>query len=140
GTGVGANGLINFPVLTSVTRAGSSVTIQGTMLNFLPLTPLKIQFFANQSCNGSGYGEGQFYRGELNMTTALSGNIANFSANFPNAPLTDNIFAATATQVDPAGGSTSEFSQCIATSFMMRRIHMIAPSGTTSSANPAFIW
>ena len=140
GAGVGANGLLNFPVLTSVTRAGNSVTIQGSMLNFLPLTPVKIQFFANQTCNASGYGEGQVFLGELNLTADLSGNIANFSSNFTNVPLTDNIFTATATQVDPAGGSTSEFSQCIATSFMMHRVHLFSPSGSTNSANPAFIW
>jgi CSLREA domain-containing protein len=100
----------NFPVLTFFTSDGSSTTINGS-LNSTPNTSFTVQFFANDACDSSGYGEGQNLIGSSMLTTGGSGNIS-FSETYPvNVPV--NSFV-TATATDP-NGNTSEFSQCATT-------------------------
>ena len=106
-TDTGPNNLQNFPVLTSAVAGAVNTTIQGT-LNSTASTTLRIEFFANASCDNSGNGEGQTFLGFTNTTTDASCN-ANFSFSVPNASVTGPIITATAT--DP-GNNTSEFSAC----------------------------
>ena len=103
----GANGLQNFPVITSATIAGGNTTIVGT-LNSTPQSTFHLEFFGNDAADSSGFGEGQTFLGSRNVPTDPSGN-ASFTVMFPGAP---KFVAATAT--DPAG-NTSEFSQDLAT-------------------------
>jgi hypothetical protein len=103
----GANGLQNYPLLTSVTTSAGGTTIGGT-LNSAANTVFRIEFFANGACDSSGNGEGALYFGSTTAATDASGN-ASFSASFPNALPTGQVITATAT--DPAG-NTSEFSAC----------------------------
>ena len=103
----GPNNLQNFPELTSASPSGSNTTIQGS-LNSTPNTTFTVQFFANVSCDPSGYGEGQSYLGQTTVTTDGSGNIT-FAATVSGAPSGQTVFTSTAT--DPSG-NTSEFSAC----------------------------
>ena len=97
----GVNNLQNFPVLTSASTGG----VQGT-LNSTPNTAFLLEFFANSTCDSSGFGEGETFLGSTNVSTDGSGN-TNFTGIFP-VPLGTFV---TATATDP-NNNTSEFSGC----------------------------
>ncbi|MFN0137143.1 MAG: right-handed parallel beta-helix repeat-containing protein [Phycisphaerae bacterium] len=97
----GGNMQQNFPVLV----AGPGV-INGT-LNAAPGTDYAIEFFSNVACDGSGFGEGAAFIGEIAVTTLPTGNVA-FA--FPVALPAGTVVTATAT--DPLF-NTSEFSMCV---------------------------
>jgi hypothetical protein len=105
----------NFPVLTSAT-AGSSTTITGT-LNSTPNTTFRIEFFASNAADPTGFGEGQIFLGATPatgpgaVTTDANGD-ASFSVRLPVTVGATQVVTATAT--DPAG-NTSEFSQSVTT-------------------------
>ena len=103
-TDTGANDGQNYPVLDSVRVGDGNVTIKGT-LNSAANTAYRLEFFANESVDESGFGEGQFYIGFTNVTTDANGN-ASFELTLP-APATAASISATATDPD---GNTSEFS------------------------------
>ncbi|MEW6131283.1 MAG: CSLREA domain-containing protein [Acidobacteriota bacterium] len=103
----GANNLQNFPVLTSATSNGITTTIQGT-LNSTASTTFTLEFFANDNCDSSGFGEGQTFIGSATVTTDGDCN-ASFNVTLPAAVHAGQVITATA--IDPAG-NTSEFSQC----------------------------
>src|SRR5262249_35703161 len=100
------------------------------------------QFFANPSCDPSGYGQGQIFLGEQSVLTSLTGNV-DFTATFVNNTLPPNsVFTATATfQFD-----TSEFSKCLAPSKppppprRAAEVTLLSPAKWSNSASPAFIW
>jgi CSLREA domain-containing protein len=102
----GANGIQNFPVLTSATSASGQITIQGT-LNSTPNQTFRLEFFANTACDGSGNGEGQRFLGTTSVTTDGSGNVA-FTALFTGSLFSGQTVTATAT----GASGTSEFSAC----------------------------
>lgn len=104
---VGANGLQNYPVLTAAV-AGSGTEVDG-WLNSTPNTGFRIEFFANDSCDVSGYGEGAQFLGSAVVTTDGDGN-AVLHASLPVAATAGQAVTATAT--DPAN-NTSEFSACV---------------------------
>jgi len=54
----GPNGLQNFPVVTSVSHQGGQLVIGGT-LNSRPFGTYRLEFFANEACDPSGYGQGE---------------------------------------------------------------------------------
>jgi hypothetical protein len=103
----GSNNLQNFPVISLVTAGNNSVNIKGA-LNSASSTTFDLDFYANSTCNPSGYGEGKRFLGSATITTDAGGNIA-FDLPFANSVLPTEVITATAT--DPAG-NTSEFSQC----------------------------
>jgi len=103
----GPNNSQNFPVLNSVTSSSGKTTITGT-LNSHVNTIFTVQFFSNQSCDPSGYGEGHRFLGQTTVTTDSSGNGA-FTASFPLQVAVGA--SATSTATDP-NGNTSEFSAC----------------------------
>ncbi|MBI4752190.1 MAG: PKD domain-containing protein [Acidobacteria bacterium] len=100
----GANGLQNFPTITSVASSGGSTTIQGT-LNSRPNTTYQLEFFANDAVTSFQY-EGQELIGTTSVTTDGTGN-ATFTSTVPVAVSSTRFISATAT--DPTG-NTSEFS------------------------------
>jgi titin len=105
----GPNGLQNFPLLSSGgPNAGSTTTINGT-LNSKSNTIYRLEFFANATCDSSGYGEGQTYLGFTNVTTNGSGDVT-FAANLTAVVSVGQFITATAT--DPSY-NTSEFSACV---------------------------
>lgn len=121
----GANNLQNFPVLTSVTSAGS---IQGT-LDSTASTTFTVEFFASSECDPSGSGEGQRYLGAAVVTTDASGH-ASFTASLGALPAGAPV--ATATATGPAG-NTSELSAC---QNVMLAIEWQSPDPASAAANP----
>jgi len=120
----GPNDFQNFPVITSVTGTPSAVTIAGTFTAaYEPAgSTFNLDFFANTSGDGSGYGQGMTYLGSATVTTDASG-AASFSVTFSNVPAGQNVFSATATD---ANGNTSEFGQDVVGA-------IINQSGTTTT-------
>ncbi|MFO7906172.1 MAG: hypothetical protein R6U98_26175 [Pirellulaceae bacterium] len=102
-TDTGPNGLQNFPVLDSVV---TSTEISG-VLESVPNTEFRIEFFANETPDGSGYGEAEAFLYAAAVTTDNEG-VGNFSVTLPEPAAEGRFLTATAT--DPAG-STSEFSE-----------------------------
>ena len=103
----GVNNLQNFPVLTSATNGGGMTTITGK-LNSSASTTYRIEFFANDAIDPSGYGEGQTFIGFKDVTTNGNGDVS-FSASFPQIAAGQRV---TSTATDP-NGNTSEFSGAI---------------------------
>jgi hypothetical protein len=107
--GAGANRLQNFPVITSATSDGSSsITIAG-FLHSVPSTLYTLEFFVNNACDPSGFGEGDTFIGSTNVATGA--NCTNvFTTTFPVGVPEGLVLTATAT--DP-NNNTSEFSRCV---------------------------
>src|SRR5207244_13640481 len=82
-------------------------------LNSIGSTQFRIEFFANDACHPSGFGEGKTFLGAATLTTDSSC-LADFTGSNAivvfSSGATGQVITATAT--DPAG-NTSEFSQCI---------------------------
>src|SRR5262249_22983994 len=62
-------------------------------------TSFRIEFFANASCEPSGFGQGQTYLGFVNVTTDVSGN-ADFIATLPAVSATSPYISATTTRLN----------------------------------------
>ena len=97
----------NYPELIGVATSGSQVNIQGT-LNSTAGRTFRIEFFANDSADASGYGEGQKYLGYVEVTADNAGN-ANFLTNLSASVAAGKYISATAT--DLTSNDTSEFAQ-----------------------------
>jgi hypothetical protein len=104
----GANDFQNFPVLLAFVDFGTSSAIKGT-LNAAPSTLYTIQFFGNHAADPSGFGQGQFLLGTMQVTTDATGNAA-FQFNTSAPPAVLKFASATATD---SSGNTSEFAQDI---------------------------
>ncbi len=98
----GPNALRNFPVLETVTP----YSVEG-FLDSAPHTNFTLHFYSSESCDPSGYGQGQTRIAVTAVTTDASGH-AVFGVSL-TAPPGQGV-AATATD---AAGNTSEFSPCI---------------------------
>ena len=101
----GANNLQNFPVINSATSTATQTTITGT-LNSVANGQFRLEFFANPSCDNSGFGEGQTFIGFSFVST--SGNDGSFNVTFPGS-YAGQFISATASE---SSGNTSEFSAC----------------------------
>jgi hypothetical protein len=106
----GANNSQPTPVLTSAILSNGTTTVQGT-LTAAPNTTYTIEFFANNTCDPSGFGQGQFFLGFITVTTDGTGK-ATFSATLSGV-VSGQFLTSTAT--DPSN-DTSEFSNCLAVS------------------------
>lgn len=104
----GPNNLQNFPVLTSAAAASDEVNITGS-LNSEPGSQYRLDFFASQSCDASGFGEGQRFLGTLTVVTNDNGGAA-FNTTLGGIVAPGSVITATATD---ELGNTSEFSQCV---------------------------
>jgi len=98
----GANGLQNFPVLTSAT--GRYITTVTGTLNSKANSAFTLDFYGGND----GVGQGGRYLGSLAVNTA--GNNATFTVKFTNAVSAGNFISATATD---GSGNTSEYSASI---------------------------
>ncbi len=102
----GANGLQNFPVLTSATTSGGFVTVVGS-LNSRANQTYRIEYFLNPSTDPS---EGRTFLGAITVTTDAGGNAA-FTRSFGGGVVVNDRITATATALSgPDINSTSEFS------------------------------
>jgi hypothetical protein len=104
----GSNHLQNFPVLTSATEDTGAVRVQGT-LNSVANQSYNIEFFANDACDGSGSGEGQYYMGSATVATDGSC-VAPIDVTLFRTFTNTVYITATATDAD---NNTSEFSPCV---------------------------
>ncbi len=107
----GPNGLQNFPVVSSVSTTGGSVTVGGT-LHSSPAAKYTIDLYEAAPCDPSGHGEGNTPLGETTVVTDGSGD-STFNVTLPAIVGAGSAITATAT--DPTG-NTSEFSACTAAS------------------------
>lgn len=107
----GANGLQNYPVLSSVSTAPGSTTIAG-VLDSLATRDFTLEFFSSPACDPSGFGEGEVFLGSTVVTTDVNG-LATFNAGVPVEVPVGWVVSATAT--DALTGNTSEFSACLPT-------------------------
>jgi hypothetical protein len=99
----GANGLQNFPVLTSAKTVSAKTTIKGK-LNSRPNAGYTLQFFSNPS----GTNEGRTFVGQKSVTTDGSGTATfTFSLSSTVVAVGQTI---TATATKTSNGNTSEFS------------------------------
>src|SRR5262249_42292591 len=64
----------NHPVLSAAMTNGAGVATVAGSLNSRASRSYRVEFFANTTPHGSGYGEGQRYLGFTNVTTDPSGN------------------------------------------------------------------
>ena len=98
----GANGLQNFPVLSSAKTGKKGTAIKGT-LNSTPGKTFTVQFFSNPS----GTDEGTQFIGQKSVTTGSSGNVSFTFKTKKKVGKGQNI---TATATAQASRDTSEFS------------------------------
>jgi len=112
-TDTGSNNYINFPVLNSVVQDGVSATIDFDLdAADSPSDTYRVEFFANDTADPSGYGEGQTY---LGSATVSNGDAQSTTITLPSGTnLTGKSISATTTAVDNTTdsgfGATSEFS------------------------------
>ncbi len=104
----GPNNLQNYPVLNSAVLSPVGLTIQGSLTSTADIK-FQVDFFTNNTCDPSGFGEGRRYLGQLGMITDGSG-VANFIKTVSGTIPSGAYITATATDVD---GNTSEFCACI---------------------------
>ena len=100
-----ANAGQNYPVLTNV-YSGTGTQIRGTLDSGAGKTYL-LQFFSSPAGDASGYGEGQVFLGQTNLTLSPAMCSSNFTVFLPVSVPAGWVVTATAT--DPAN-NTSEFS------------------------------
>jgi parallel beta-helix repeat protein len=103
----GPNNLQNDPVL-SLARPGASTRVAG-LLNSTAGATFILDFYANDSADSSGNGEGQRYLGSISATTQTTGNLS-FDVLLPTGANAGEWITATATD---ALGNTSEFSTAV---------------------------
>lgn len=104
----GPNNFQNFPTLTaaSLVNAGTQVEIS-VSLTSVPNTTFRIEFFASPSGDTSGFGEGQFFLGFIEVTTNATGTATGTGTfNYVNTVGT----RLTATATNQTTKDTSEFS------------------------------
>jgi len=110
----GPNNFMNFPVINDATQNGTNLAINFDLdAADSPVDQYRLEFFANDTADASGYGEGQTYLGSTTVTNG-AGQLA--SLTLPaNTDLTGKVLSATTTAIDAATpsdfGATSEFSQ-----------------------------
>ncbi len=128
----GANTLQNFPVLSSVTVAGSSIAVTGS-LQSAASSDYRVEFFASSTADPSGNGEGRRYLGFANVSTNASGD-ATISAALVGTLSVGEVVSATATLTDSSFTtlhSTSEFGPNVTV------VANIGPSATAATATSA---
>ena len=109
----GSNNYINFPVLNSVVQDGTQATINFDLdAADSPTDSYRVEFFANDEANATGYGGGQTFLGAI---TTSNGTDLQQTITLPtNTDLNGKSISATTTAIDATTdsgfGSTSEFS------------------------------
>ncbi len=104
----GPNTLQNYPVLQSAQTTGSMVRIRGS-LNSTVATPCIITYYASQTADASGHGEGERHLAFQFVTTDVAtGNIA-FTHVLNTPVVAGEVITATATALVAANNHTSEF-------------------------------
>jgi uncharacterized protein YjbI with pentapeptide repeats len=119
-----ANGVQNFPLITSAANVVPGFTTINVALSSVPTFPYRIQLFRSPSCDPSGYGEGAVFLTQMFVTAGADGNAA-ASVNVPVLPVGTVL---TATAIGPDGG-TSEFSPCASVVLTLPSLTVVGPVG-----------
>ncbi len=98
----GPNGLQNFPERLAATLTGVRGELRGA-----PNVVQRIDFYQNDRCDSSGFGQGAKHLGQTSVLTDSNGK-ASFSVSVPGLVVERAVSATTTTAVD----GTSEFSKC----------------------------
>ena len=122
----GANELQNYPILTSAYPTGR---VQG-VLGGSPGAQISLFFYINDSCDDSGYGEGETFRQAVDVTIPGGGVL--FLDTTLTSPLTPGKYIV-ATAIDIANENTSEFSNCIQVS---EATYVVNSTFNTLDSNP----
>lgn len=111
---LGPNRRQNYPELRLAGSDQNSSVFHG-VINSTPNRTLTLHFYANQRCDATGYGEGEFVLANQVVTTDSSGNAA-FTVNLPQVIPVGQALTATATDLVNLTGweerATSEFARC----------------------------
>lgn len=111
---LGPNNYINFPVINSATQDGTKLKLNLDLdAKDSPTNQYRVEVFANDTADPSGYGEGQTFLGFANLSPGSNQAV---ELTLPNtANLTGKVLSTTTTAVDSTTssgfGSTSEFSK-----------------------------
>lgn len=76
----GANQVQNYPVLLSATLQNGTVAISGRF-NSTPESLFELDFYSNEFCDASNFGEGQVILGSQTISTNASGNAIDLQGN-----------------------------------------------------------
>lgn len=109
----GPNLLQNYPRLFKAVADSTGGTVKGK-LNSRPYKKYRLQFFGNNHCDPSGFGEGQRVLGSKVVQTNGDGN-AYFEFHFDGSVSPGKFVTATATRLEGSEltpTNTSEFSKC----------------------------
>lgn len=133
-TDTGANDYMNFPVITSITPSSQLTITYNLDINDSEsgATGYRVEFFANDSADVSGNGEGQTYLGSDSISGDVSGRTIVLDIPASIAGKVQYI-TATTTMTDTSSdgfGSTSEFSAYYPGTTM-------SPLATVTSGGPA---
>jgi CSLREA domain-containing protein len=133
----GRNLLQNFPVLQSASLLNQNLTLVGMLSSGLSQA-YTLEFFANDTCDPSGYGEGQFFLGSSTVNTDASGSVS-FQISFNAAATVGQFITATATD---SSNNTSEFAACIPVVLDVPIPTLLSPSDnlSTTDTQPVFTW
>jgi len=96
-----------FPVLTSAIAEGGFTTIAGTLTS-ASNTVFRLEFFLNNQCSPSGFGEGKEFFATTTVRTGDNG-IAEFSLKIPHDTTLGQFITGTATD---SANNTSQFGPC----------------------------
>jgi hypothetical protein len=105
----GPNDMMNFPELNYASSIMVSTAITGQIIDGLPNTQFKIEFYSNSVCDSPGnHGEGKNYIGSSIQQTGNNGDVS-FLVTFPAIVPPGSFITSTAT----TDNKTSEFSACV---------------------------
>jgi hypothetical protein len=142
GISLSSNGNHNqaFPVLTAVSYDGANTVITGTLTS-APNAAFTLEFFANNVCHPSGFGEGQIYLGSWPVMTDATGS-GNFTATLASADTTSQFISATAT--NNVSNDTSQFAACLQVPTpspppSALGVPLLAPAGTPESQGATLV-
>ncbi len=102
----GPNGLQNYPTILSAFNHSAGLTLDA-QLTSSPNSLVDVEFFANDTVDGSQFGEGKQFLARTSVQTDSTGN-ARFTVNIAVAVNAGDYVTATATD---AQGNTSEFAR-----------------------------
>ena len=103
---LGANNLLNFPLLIGATLTTGGLRIAGSMNTVQNMT-IRIEFFASPTADTSGNGEGRKYLGFVAVTMGPNNTVSFSKTLAAHGVLSGQFITATATD---ELGNTSEFS------------------------------
>lgn len=135
----GPNLNLNYPEIALAGSNGAESVIAG-VFDGTPNRTITLEFFANQRCDPSGYGEGESWLATETVTTDANG-AALFTVNLPQTIPAGRAVTATATDAAlnstwPGVYATSEFAQCRGVAGLVNGLVALQEITTTTELTP----